>query len=41
MNALLNRIMLYVRNVEATCVFYERYFGFDRAVYPGDPRCLK
>ncbi|MBD1553429.1 VOC family protein [Pseudomonas sp. C2L12B] len=24
----LNRIMLYVRNVQTTCEFYERYFGF-------------
>lgn len=24
----LNRIMLYVRNVDATCAFYERHFGF-------------
>ncbi|SER18476.1 MULTISPECIES: VOC family protein [Pseudomonas] len=24
----LNRIMLYVRDVQVTCTFYERYFGF-------------
>ncbi|MEQ5838991.1 VOC family protein [Paraburkholderia acidicola] len=36
MNALLNRIMLYVRNVEATCAFYERHFGFERSLDPND-----
>ena len=24
----LNRIMLYVRDIQATCDFYERHFGF-------------
>jgi predicted enzyme related to lactoylglutathione lyase len=28
MEPLLNRIMLYVRDVQATCDFYERHFGF-------------
>lgn len=28
MNLSLNRIMLYVRNIDDTRVFYERYFGF-------------
>lgn len=28
MEPILNRIMLYVRDVQATCVFYERHFGF-------------
>lgn len=28
MQPLLNRIMLYVKNVQATCNFYERHFGF-------------
>lgn len=36
MNALLNRIMMYVRNVEATCAFYERHFGFERSQVPND-----
>lgn len=36
MNAVLNRIMLYVRNVEATCAFYERHFEFERSQEPND-----
>ena len=28
MQPLLNRIMLYVKDVQATCDFYERHFGF-------------
>lgn len=28
--------MLYVRNVDATCVFYERHFGFTRQVDADD-----
>jgi predicted enzyme related to lactoylglutathione lyase len=36
MTAALNRIILYVRNVETTCVFYETHFGFVRETRPGD-----
>ncbi|MFL9946934.1 VOC family protein [Paraburkholderia agricolaris] len=32
----LNRIMLYVRSVEATCDFYERHFGFTCSSDPDD-----
>jgi catechol 2,3-dioxygenase-like lactoylglutathione lyase family enzyme len=28
--------MLYVRNVEATCHFYERHFGFECSLDPND-----
>ncbi|MGT2477618.1 VOC family protein [Paraburkholderia terrae] len=28
--------MLYVKNVEATCAFYERHFGFHRSCDPND-----
>lgn len=36
MNPSLNRIMLYVRNVDATCDFYARHFGFTCWVDPDD-----
>lgn len=32
----LNRIMLYARNVQKTCAFYERHFGFTSESKPDD-----
>lgn len=36
MAAALNRIILYVRDVEACVAFYERHFGFRALRLPGD-----
>jgi catechol 2,3-dioxygenase-like lactoylglutathione lyase family enzyme len=32
----LNRIILYVRNIEKSVQFYETYFGFRASQHPGD-----
>lgn len=36
MNPKLNRIMLYVRDVQVTCAFYESYFGFTSEINVND-----
>lgn len=36
MQSSLNRLMLYVRDLQAASVFYERHFGFAPIQYPDD-----